>query len=365
MAVLGVSSITPAFPVMVEELNISTRSIGLLIAVFTLPGILLTPIFGVLADRFGRKRIIVPSLMLFGIAGGACGFARSFNLLLILRFFQGVGAASLGSLNITIIGDLYSGDERTSAMGYNAGVLNLGTASYPAIGGALAMLGWYYPFFLPFVAISLGILVLSLLKNPEPKSEQSIKEYLSNAWRSIKDSQVVVLLIAGFIAFIILYGPYLTYFPILIGRSFSASPLGIGLIMSVMSLTTAFVSLQLGKLARDYSKIALLKTAFVLYALALVIIPFIPSLWLMLIPVLIFGIAHGMSVPSIQTLLAELAPIQYRGAFMSGYGMALRLGQTLAPVFMGVIFAIWGIGGVFYLGACFSIAMFVVLVIMR
>ena len=56
VAVLGVASITPAFPKMERELNVSAQDIGLLITVFTLPGVILTPIFGVLADRFGRKK---------------------------------------------------------------------------------------------------------------------------------------------------------------------------------------------------------------------------------------------------------------------------------------------------------------------
>lgn len=85
-----------------------------------------------LADRYGRKKILVPSLMLFGIAGGACMFTRDYHILLICRFFQGTGAASLGALNVTVIGDLYSGKERTTAMGYNASVLSIGTATYPA-----------------------------------------------------------------------------------------------------------------------------------------------------------------------------------------------------------------------------------------
>lgn len=110
IAVLGVSSITPAFPLIVKDLNISTQSVGLLITMFTLPGIFLTPVMGALADRFGRKKILIPSMMLFGVAGGACALAHDFSLLLALRFFQGVGAASLGSLNVTIIGDLYSGN---------------------------------------------------------------------------------------------------------------------------------------------------------------------------------------------------------------------------------------------------------------
>ena len=97
--IMGVSSITPAFPKIVKELNISARDDGLLITVFSFPGILLTPFFGIVADRWGRKRIIIPFLMLFGIAGGLCFFVRDFKLLLILRLIQGIGAAPLGSFN--------------------------------------------------------------------------------------------------------------------------------------------------------------------------------------------------------------------------------------------------------------------------
>jgi ACDE family multidrug resistance protein len=356
MAVLGVSSITPAFPVIVKDLNISARSIGLLITVFTLPGIFLTPVMGALADRFGRKRILVPSMMLFGMAGGACALAHDFSLLLVMRFFQGVGAASLGSINVTIIGDLYSGNRRTKAMGYNASILSVGTAMYPALGGVLAVLGWHYPFLLPLVALPLGFLVLFSLKNPEPKNSQDFKKYLQSAWRSLKKRRVVVLLIASSVTFIILYGSYLTYIPILIGHSFNASPLIIGLIMSAMSLTTAVTSSQLGRLAKIYSKKSLIRAAYVLYGLALVLYPFVHIIWLLLIPSVIFGIAHGMNIPSIQTLLAELAPMEYRAAFMSVNGMVLRLGQTLGPVLMGVIFAVWGTEGAFFAGAGFSFA---------
>ncbi|MDQ3863156.1 MAG: MFS transporter [Actinomycetota bacterium] len=60
MAVLGTSSITPAFPSIVRALGISSRQVGLLITVFTLPGIVMTPLLGVLSDRYGRKRILSP-----------------------------------------------------------------------------------------------------------------------------------------------------------------------------------------------------------------------------------------------------------------------------------------------------------------
>jgi MFS family permease len=361
-AVMGVSSITPVFPAMARELDIPVHSVGLLITVFTLPGIFLAPVLGVLADLWGRKRILVPALMLFGIAGGACGFVRDFNLLLALRFLQGMGAASLASLNVTIIGDLYSGNELAAAMGYNATVLNIGTASYPAIGGILATLGWFYPFFLPFIAIPMGFLVLFSLKNPGPKNRQGLKVYLGNAWKGIKSRQILILFLTSIVTFIILYGPYLTYLPILLSHSFQASSFTIGIIMSIMSLTTAVSSSQLGRLSKRYSPKTLLRTAFIFYAVALVIIPFIHSLWLLPLPIIIFGMGHGMTYPNIQTLLAALAPSENRGAFMSINGMVLRLGQTLGPVLMGIVLLGWGIQGVFYAGAACSMAMSMLLV---
>ena len=268
-AVLGVSSITPAFPKIMHELGISGSQVGLLITFFTLPGVILAPFLGILADRFGRKRVLLPSLFLFAVAGTACTFARDFNLLLALRAFQGIGGAGLGSLNITIIGDMYSGRQQAEAMGLNASVLSIGTASYPTIGGALALLGWYYPFALSIVAVPIGILVLTSLKNPELEDSQGLREYLVGTWGHLKDIRIIGLFATGTLTFVILYGAYLTYFTLLLGESFGASPFIIGLIMSSMSLTTAAISSQLGRINKWLSLGSIIKVAFVIYALAL------------------------------------------------------------------------------------------------
>ena len=358
IAVMGVTSIAPAFPRIAQELKISSQGIGMLITVFTFPGVLLTPVLGLLADRFGRKKILVPSLLLFGVAGGACMVTRDFHFLLIWRFFQGTGAASLGALNVTIIGDLYSGKERTSAMGYNASVLSIGTATYPAIGGALATLAWYYPFVLALLAIPLGFIVMFYLKSPEPKSEQHLKAQFINAMNSMKKRQVIGLFIASIITFLILYGSCLTYFPLLMGHSFGASPLIIGLIFSSMSLVTAVTASQLGAMTKAYPERFLLRASFLLYGVAMFLIPFIPKLWLFLFPAMIYGFAHGMNLPFIQSLLAGMAPMESRATFMSINGMVMRLGQTLGPLIMAAVFGLWGMEGTFYAGAGLGALMF-------
>jgi MFS family permease len=71
---MGVASLTPAFPKIAQELQLNKTQVGLLISVFTLPGIFLTPIAGILADRIGRKKVLIPSLLIFAFIGIAYTF---------------------------------------------------------------------------------------------------------------------------------------------------------------------------------------------------------------------------------------------------------------------------------------------------
>lgn len=360
MAVLGVASVAPSFPSVAKALNVNPKNIGLLITVFTFPALVLGPVIGILADRLGRKKIIVPSLFLFGIAGGACALARDFNLLLLFRFIQGIGAACLLSLSITVIGDLYAGDKRTTAMGYNASVSSIGTASYPIIGGFLATFGWFYPFMVPIVAIPIGFLVLFGLKNPEPQGDRNLKEYLQNALVALKNRQLLGIFIASAANFALLYGAYVTYLPKLLHDKFNAPPSTIGLFQSSVSVAIIITASQLGKLAKKFRPTTLIRASFVLYALALLIVPFIPNIWLLLIPTTIFGMGLGLGFPSIQSLLAELAPREYLATILSVNGTFYGLGQTLGPLLTGIVFGFGGISSVFFTSVIFAMLTLVV-----
>lgn len=353
MAVMGASSVTPAFPKMVEVLHISSQKIGLLMTAFTFPGILLTPVLGVVADHFGRKKVLIPSLTLFGIAGALCAFTRNFHVLLLLRLLQGVGGASLNSLNVTLIGDIFAGQRRAEAMGYNASVLSLGIAAYPAIGGALTMIGWNYPFLLSIVALPVAFAVLFWLDNPEPKGEHlKLTAYFGNILKSVGDRKVFGLFVASVMTFTILYGPFFTYLPFLIEKRFGVSPLVSGFIISTMSLAMCATSLQLGKLRQRFSQKSLILISFALYGLGMLLIPFAPNVETLLIPIIIFGIGHGINIPSIHTLLADLAPMEFRAAFVSiNNGLVFRLGQTLGPLVMGIIFSSIGVSATFWVSA--------------
>ncbi len=364
MGVMGVASITPAFPSIIKHFGISPTQVTLLITVFTLPGVFLAPVVGVLADHYGRKTILIPSLILFGLAGLGCFFTRDWTVLLVLRFFQGIGAASLGMLNVTIIGDLYEGPKRGEIMGYNASVLSIGTASYPAVGGALAMAGWQFPFLLPFLAVPTALLVIFWLKNPEPHSKQNLKEYLQRAWKNINKKTVWGLFISNVLVFVLLYGAYLSYFPQLLTERMQANSLIIGLFMSGFSVVTALTSSQLKRINRLFKPKSQLLISAALYGISMVLISISQQWWQLFLPILAFGMAHGMVIPGIQTLLVGFAPITERAGFMSINSMVLRLGQTIGPLVIGVFYALGGTGIAFIGGAITALVMLVVTLVL-
>jgi MFS transporter, ACDE family, multidrug resistance protein len=361
MAVLGVSSITPALPEIRDAFGITSGQVGLLITVFTLPGVALTPVLGVLSDRHGRRKILVPALLLFGVAGGLCAFARGFELLLGLRLLQGMGAAALGTLNVTVIGDIFTGHERSAALGYNSSVLSVGTASYPAI-GALATFGWFYPFALAFLAVPVGLLVLYSLHNPEPHNDQRLREYFGDVFSRLKDREVLGLLGVSLLTFIILFGPQLTFLPILMDERFGAPSYLRGAILSGASLTTALTSTQIGALTSRINERTLLKIAFVLYAAGLVLVALVPNMWLLLVPAVLFGVAQGINLPNVFSLLNAHAPSENRGAFMATNGMSLRAGQTIGPLLMAATAGTLGLTGAYLAATALAVVAFLLVI---
>jgi len=364
VAVLGIASITPAFPKIAQSLHLSETQVAYLISVFTLPGIFLTLFAGILADRFGRKAVLIPALFLFGLSGFACFFTKDLFWLLVFRFFQGVGAAPLGSLNVTLIGDFFKGRQRAAAMGYNASILSVGTAIYPLIGGLLAGLAWNFPFLLPLVAIPTGLVAFYFLDEKNLPQSPSLGKYLREAWISLKRKEVLGLFLVNILTFSILYGAFLSYFPFLLNDRFGLSAAQIGIFLSISSLSTAITSSQMGRMVKYLSEVNLIKIAFLFYFSVSVMMPLIHSLALYGLPVVLFGIAQGMNIPSLQTLLVRLAPDEQRAVFMSINGMVLRTGQTLGPLLIGLGFAFSGIDGAFYLAALLALLVIILIFLM-
>ncbi|MBO3458228.1 MFS transporter [Aetokthonos hydrillicola Thurmond2011] len=351
ISILGVTSISPVMPIIAKGLNVPPQQIGLIMAVFLIPTTAGAFMFGALADSVGIKKILIPSLLLFGAGGILCTFSQDFRSLLEWRFLTGIGAASLDTLELTIISSLYSGKMLTAAMGLNAAAIGIAATIYPVIGGVLGGLSWRYPFLLSILAFPLALLICIKLKlSKKQKNAQTVnfKGYLKNIWESINDVQVFVLLFTVFVLFVVEFATCYAYIPIYAGTYLNASGAEIGIIICCFPLAMAFTASQLGLLTRWISEKRLIVFGCILCALSVVLVPVIHSPWLLTVPCVIFGISQALAFPPLQAILAETAPEGYRAGFMALNVTVQSLGRSVGPLFAGITFGFWGIQGVFY-----------------
>ena len=161
---MGVNMVAPVIPEIMSFFKVNEVRMGLTMSLFTLPTIILSPIIGSLADRYGRKIFLAGGMLLYGISGVLPVFLNfSFNSLLVNRAIQGIGFAAAMPLTVAVLGDLYDGSKEVAAQGIRAFFMGAGGFLFPLLGGTLAVvLGWNYSF-LPFLlAIPFAFFYLAL-----------------------------------------------------------------------------------------------------------------------------------------------------------------------------------------------------------
>ncbi len=127
-------------------------------------------LYGKLSDIFGRKPALTLGMSLFLIGSILCGFAESMEWLIVFRFIQGLGAGAVMPIASTIVGDIYSKEERAKIQGYLSSVWGISAVMGPAIGGLLVeTIGWQYVFWInvPLGVLSLAVLWIFLKENVE------------------------------------------------------------------------------------------------------------------------------------------------------------------------------------------------------
>lgn len=327
--IFGIVSIMPVVPKLAEFFQVPLSVASLVIAAYALPGIVLAPVAGLLADRYGRRAVLVPAFLLFSLAGGACALAPNLYVLIGLRFLQGVGAAPLQALNITILGDTFSGPLRARWLGYNMTMVSLCNAIYPALGGALGQLDWRLPFLLPLFALPVAFVTMrtELLR---PETAVSFRQYLRQVY-SVFSRRTLGYLAVTLCVFFMLFGGIITGYPALARQVFAAEPAVIGSLMVVFSLGSGAVSVLFGRLTLHVSARSLLFASVGLYALGIALLPRMPGLGWLALPLLLFGAGHALNVPCMQALLVQSVTPAERGAFLSVNSMLTRIGQTTGP----------------------------------
>lgn len=332
VGVMGVSLISPALPALRPVFGVTDAQIGLLITAYTFPGIFITPFIGLAADRIGRKHVLVPLLFLFGFTGAGIGFTSEFTVVVVLRFFQGIGATALVTLAVTLIGDLYEGGQRAALIGLNGSLLATGAAFYPLLGGALASIRWNVPFLFFGISVPVGVLALLVLDEPVSSTTSNVRDYLGRMYGAARLPEALAMFLALFAVFFVFYGAVLTALPLLLSDEFGISTAFIGAILSMVALASAVISSQYHWISEWRTAPQLVALGFVSGGSSLVLVWIAPSAILIAPALLGFGVGFGILMPSIDSAVLSMVSADLRAGMMGLRTSMLRLGQTLGPI---------------------------------
>lgn len=341
IGIMGVSLISPVLPAMRPAFGVTDSQVGLVITAYTVPGIVLTPVVGLVADRIGRRRVLVPLLVLFGVAGAAIAVAETFTQVLFLRFLQGVGASALITLAITLIGDLYDGQQRNAVMGLHGSILGTSGAFYPLVGGVLGTIRWSVPFLFFAIAIGVGLFATVTLREPERGDPQRVGAYLERLGRVLLLPAALAIFAAIFVIFTVFYGAVLTALPLLLADDFGLGSDGIGFVIAAVAIASAIVSSQFGRISQWREPEELVALGFLAYGASLIGVWLAPTPALVGVALLAFGVGFGIVMPSVDTAVVTLVSGDLRAGMMSMRTSVLSLGKTVGPFLFTFIAETW------------------------
>lgn len=347
--------VAPVLPDIVQQLNLEPGLAANLVSMHCLTIALFSPFLGILADRVGRLKVLVASLILYAVFGIVGAMLESIVPLLISRGLLGAASGGIAAASLGLLGNMYEGQERSQALGYATSTLTITGILFPLLGGWVGATHWQYAFYLYGIGFPLALIAAIVLKEP---SNQTPKETAQPSYKLAEilgHQQTLWLLLTLAMASVVMYAVVI-YAPLYLNATIGAGAVVNGVVLAVRALGAAVVS-AFG--ARQLSqRFGLAKTTaigFGLMAVTLAIIPLIHELNLILLTSVIFGVGFGIVLPSLYSALANLAPAKLRSSILAAGTGAGFLGQFLSPILLGSVLKHKGLEGVFYATAGLSV----------
>lgn len=349
MPPLGTALLSPTLDTLIDSFNASPANIGLLLSAFSAPAIVIIPIAGILADRYGRKPVLVVGLVFFGTGGTAIVFTTDFRIAIAFRLLQGVGFACLTPIIVTSIGDLFEGASEATAQGLRFTGSGLSQTIFPLISGILVMVAWQYPFLLYALAFPIAVLIYIGLEEPansnEPDSEtvsdrRPTDLHLRLLYGVVTQRRVQAMVIGRCLPNAVWIG-FLTYNSIIVIRILGGTPTQAGILAATGSLAYAVSASQTGRITAWFdSRFLPLVGANIALGSGFIFMIVSSSISVAAVGVVVFGFGFGILLPLYRSIITDLAPTELRGSLVSLAEAGGRVSSTLAPIIMGIIVAV-------------------------
>ena len=343
---------TPVLPLFAQHLGASPEEIGWIVIASTIPGILISFPAGAIADFFGKRRVIIASLVVFATAPLLYLPVADPWQLMAVRFYHGFATAIFGTVATAAIAERYP-DRRGAMLSTYSSITIVGRTIAPFLGGFLISTASFHSVFVA-CAVS-GIIALitggMLPREVAAGDRQVAFPQFFAALRTVLQSRAIVA------TSLIEAGQYLVYGAIEAFLALYAVSIGIpawqvGIILGVQLVSVVAIKPVMGMLSDRVGRQAIILPGLLLGAIGVGLLPLGSDTFTLSLLSLLYGISFAAVTSSTSALVADLSKQGQFGASIGVLRTIMDVGQTIGPVLTGFVVGVWGFGIAFALLAC-------------
>ncbi|QFU91987.1 MFS transporter [Amycolatopsis sp. YIM 10] len=366
LTLMAAAVIAPSLPVM-SQVHAGTPGSDILVrlalTITSLAIAISAPLSGVVADRLGRRPLLVSGLVLYAFAGTAGFVSTDLRFLLITRALLGLAVGGIMTAISATITDWFDGPRRAAFLGLQQAFASAGGVVFLPAAGLLATVDWKAPFLL--YAVSIAVLPSAVFALREPSRPARTEP--GPAFPSPKAPRQETLPVAGIyllalvVTLVFFMAP--TQLPFLL-TAFDAGPALAGAVIAGSTLTGAVGALAFSSVRRRLTSARITMVSVALMGAGWLSIGTAGTLVQVIGGLLVGGIGVGLVVPNLNLRLGELADSRLRGRILGGLVAAIFLGQFLSPLAVQPLIGAAGLAGAFTVtGVAMAIAAVIAMVV--
>ena len=333
LTIMSGATISPSLPAIEAYFSASENAALLTRFVLTIPALfiaLCAPVAGYVADRLGRRPLVIGSVLLYAIAGMSGLFLDTLPAILVGRALLGVSVAGVMTGATALVGDYFSGPARERFMGYQSTFIGFGGLIFLTGGGLLAELHWRAPF--AVYGAALVLLPMIFRHIAEPTRSQPEPGTRSGDAGPPNGMFIIVGVFAAAILNSLIFYTVPTQLPFYLRALGAEAPTLTGLAIGGMTLTSALVSFVYGRVRGRMGAAGVFALAFALMGAGLLLVGMAGSYVTILPALAVTGAGLGLMMPNLGATAMGAAPSAIRGRIAGGLTASIFIGQFISPV---------------------------------
>ena len=340
---LGGFMLYPFFALyLTQKYEIGMSTVGLLFGVFSISGMVGSALGGAIADRMGRKTVIIFSLILSSLSALGMGFAPTLGIFIAVVVLVGTLSSIGHPAHEAVVADLLPQEKRAEGYGIIRVVFNVAVIIAPPIAGLL-IANSYLTLFIVDAVISLisATIVLFFLPETKPQAHahtkpETMKQTFAGYGRVFKDTPFVAF-IGVTVMMTLVYMNMNSTLGVYLRDQHSLPEIRYGWLLSINAIIVVLFQFWVTRRLQNFKPMLMMAAGSLLYAIGFAMYGFVPTFALFVVAMIVITIGEMVVSPFQQSLVANFAPEDMRGRYMAVSGLSWSISFTVGPYFAGLI----------------------------